>query len=85
MDTSEVFALFETINSKLDKQPNKPIESIQVDLSAISTMTKRFENLIEEVRMPTKIEYHHFYKIDIRSKWFFLSGVALLLYLVCFG
>jgi hypothetical protein len=39
MDTSAVFEMFETINDKLDKQPNKTIEPMQIDLSAICTMT----------------------------------------------
>jgi hypothetical protein len=76
MDISEVFALFETINSKLDKYPNK---SVQVDLSAVNTMTERFENLMEEVRKPTKVEHLHRHTIDIASNWFFLSWVALVI------
>jgi hypothetical protein len=77
MDTSEVFAMFETINSKLDKQPNKQIEATQVDLSAVNTLTERLENLIKEVRKPTVAEHHHCHTIDIRSNWFFLSWVGL--------
>jgi hypothetical protein len=74
MDTSEVFAMFETINSKLNKQPSKPIE---IDLSAVNAMTEQFENLIKEVRKPTIAEHHHCHTIDIRSNWFFLSWVGL--------
>ncbi|GHT59526.1 hypothetical protein AGMMS50239_06380 [Bacteroidia bacterium] len=74
IDTSEVFVLFETINSKLDKQPNKQVE---VDLSAISTITERFEDVIAEVRKPTKVEHHYRHTIDMRSNWFFLSWVGL--------
>jgi hypothetical protein len=77
IDTSEVFALFETINSKLDKQPNKSVEPAQVDMTTVNAMTERFGNLIEEVRKPTKVEYLHRHTIDIRSNWFFLSWVGL--------
>jgi len=52
MDTSEVFALFETINSNLDKQPNKPVESVQVDMTAIENLIERLDNMIEEVKKP---------------------------------
>jgi len=77
MDTSEVFALFETINSKLDKQLNKSVESVQVDMTAIESMTERLENVIEEVKKPAKVEHHYCHTIDIRSNWFFFSWVAL--------
>jgi hypothetical protein len=58
----------------LDKQSNKQVE---VDLSAISTITGRFEDVIAEVRKPTKVEHHYRHTIDIRSNWFFLSWVGL--------
>jgi hypothetical protein len=77
MDTSEVFAMFETINSKLDKQPNKQIEPIQIDLSAVNTLTERLEDVMAEVQKPTKVEHRHRHTIDIRSNWFFLSWVGL--------
>jgi hypothetical protein len=77
IDISEIFALFETINNKLDKPPNKQIEVTQVDLSAVNTLTERFENLIEEVLKPTIAEHHHRHTIDIHSNCFFLSWVGL--------
>lgn len=58
----------------MDKQSNKQVE---VDLSAISTITGRFEDVIAEVRKPTKVEHHYRHTIDIRSNWFFLSWVGL--------
>jgi uncharacterized membrane protein YhiD involved in acid resistance len=77
MDTSEVFAMFETINSKLDKQPNEQTEPVQIDLSAVSTLTERLEDVIAEVQKPTKIEHQHRHIIDIHSNWFFLSWMGL--------
>jgi hypothetical protein len=79
MDTSEVFALFETINSKLDKQPNKPTEPAQIDLSAVNTLTERFENVMAEVQKPTTVEHRHRHTIDISSSKVFLSMVVMVL------
>jgi hypothetical protein len=79
MDTSEVFAMFETINSKLDKQPNKPTEPVQVDLSAVNTLTERLEDVITEVQKPTKVENHYRHTIDIGSSKVFLSMVVMVL------
>jgi hypothetical protein len=75
MDVSTVYEMFEEINKKLDKQTiDKPAE---IDLTAVNTMTERFEDVIREVRKPTKVEHRH--KIDIASNWFFLSWVALVI------
>jgi methyl-accepting chemotaxis protein len=79
MDTSEVFAMFETINNKLDKRTDKPVESVPVDLSAVNAMAERFERFIEEVRKPEKIEHHHRHTFDIRSNWFFFSWIVLVI------
>ncbi|GHT62345.1 hypothetical protein AGMMS50239_15420 [Bacteroidia bacterium] len=76
MDISEIFVLFETINSKLDKQPNKQVE---VDLSAINAITERLEDVIAEVRKPTKVEHHYRHTIDIGSNKVFLSMVVMVL------
>jgi uncharacterized membrane protein YhiD involved in acid resistance len=77
MDVSEVFAMFETVNSKLDKQPKKEVEPVQVDLSAINGMTEQLESIITEVQKPTKVQNLHRHTIDIGSNWFFLSWVVL--------
>ncbi|MDR0507260.1 MAG: hypothetical protein LBH32_10680 [Dysgonamonadaceae bacterium] len=79
MDTSEVFAMFETINSKLDKQPNKQIEVTQVDLSAVNAMTERLEDVIKDVQKPTKVENYYRHTIDIGSSKVFLSMVIMAL------
>jgi hypothetical protein len=54
--------------SKIDRQ-----------LSAVNTMTEKLENIIEEVRKPTKVEHRHQHTIGIASNWFFLSWVALVI------
>jgi hypothetical protein len=69
--------MFETINNKLDKQPNKSVEPVQIDLSAVNTLTERLEGVITEVQKPTKIEHQHRHIIDIHSNWFFLSWMGL--------
>jgi hypothetical protein len=77
MDTSAVFEMFETINNKLDKRTDKPVESVQVDMTAVNAMTERLEDMIEEVRKPSIVKHQHRHTIDIRSNWFFLSWVGL--------
>ena len=82
MDPSAVFEMFETISRKLDKQAiDNSTEPVQIDLTAVDTMTERFEQIIEEVRKPVNVKHHH--KIEIASNWFFLSWVALVI--VIFG
>ncbi|GAB6013075.1 hypothetical protein [Viscerimonas tarda] len=77
MNTSEVFAMFETINNKLDKRTDKPTEPAHVDMTAVNAMTERLEDMIEEVRKPSVVEHQHRHTIDIHSNWFFLSWIAL--------
>jgi hypothetical protein len=79
MDTSEVFAMFETINSKLDKQPNKQTEPVQIDLSAVNVLTERLEEVITEVQKPTKVDNHYRHTIDIGSSNVFLSMAIMVL------
>jgi hypothetical protein len=79
MDVSTVYEMFEKINEKLGKRLNNTVEPIQVDITAIDTMAERLENIIEEVKKPAKVEYQHRHTIDIRSNWFFLSWVALVI------
>jgi hypothetical protein len=79
MDTSAVFEMFETINNKLDKQTNVSVEPTQIDLSAVNAMTERFENVLEEVRKPAKMEHQHCHTIDIGSSKVFISMVVMVL------
>ena len=71
MDTSAVFEMFETISNKLDKKEDKSPEPIEIDLSAVNTMTEKLEAVIEEVRKPAKVEHQHCHTIDINSNWVF--------------
>ena len=80
MDTSAVFEMFETINKKLDRQTtDKPAEPVQVDLTALNTLTKRLKSVIETAREPTQVEHQHRHTIDIHSNWFFFSWVMLVI------
>jgi len=85
MDTAAVFEMFETINNKLDKQAitNKPIEPVQVDVTAVNAATERLEIVIEEIRKPAKVEHQHRHTIDIASNWFFFSWIVLVV--IIFG
>jgi hypothetical protein len=71
--------MFETINNKLDKQPNKSVEPVQIDLSAVNTLTERLEGVIAEVQKPTKVEHHYRHTIDIGSSKVFLSMAIMVL------
>jgi hypothetical protein len=79
MDTSEVFEMFETINKKLDKLPEKSAEPVQFDFAPVYAMTERFERVVEEVRKPVRVENHHRHTIDITSSKVFLSLVVMVL------
>jgi hypothetical protein len=84
IDTQTVYEMFEELNKKLDKQTNTPTEptkpiQAQVDMTAIDTVTGRLENVIEEIKKTSTVEHQHHYSIDIRSNWFFLSWVALVI------
>jgi methyl-accepting chemotaxis protein len=75
--------MFEELNKKLDKKTEKPVEPVQIDLSAVDTMTDKLENVIEEVRKPTNVEHQHSHTINIAFNWFFLSWIALVI--IIFG
>jgi len=78
IDTSTVFEMFETINRKLDKPTiDKPVEPIQIDLSAINVVKEQLEAVIEEIRTPAKVEHKHRYTINIASSKVFLSLVIM--------
>ena len=76
IDTSTIYEMFETIKSKLDKPNTSPAEPVQIDLSAINAMTEQLENVIEEVRKPSKVEHCH--SVSISNSWFSFSWVGLL-------
>ncbi|MDR1583339.1 MAG: hypothetical protein LBS55_08810 [Prevotellaceae bacterium] len=76
IDVSAVCEMFEKLSDKLDKQTiNKSVEPVEVDLTAVNTMTERFEDIIRDVRKPAKVEHQH--KIEIASNWVFLSLVGM--------
>ena len=75
IDLSTIYEMFETLISKLDKPKTNPAEPAQIDLSAINAMTEQLENVIEEVKKPSKVEHRH--AIEIRNSWFFFSWIAL--------
>ncbi|MDR1543085.1 MAG: hypothetical protein LBS50_01490 [Prevotellaceae bacterium] len=48
-------------------------------MTDINTVTERLENVIEEVKKTNIIEHQQHCTIDIRSNWFFLSWIALVI------
>jgi hypothetical protein len=75
INTSAIYEMFETINRKLDKRPDKPIEPMQIDLAAVNTIVERLEYATDEIRKPQKVEHRH--TISIASNWFFFSWILL--------
>ncbi|KAA6329624.1 hypothetical protein EZS27_021597, partial [termite gut metagenome] len=85
IDISAVYTLFEEIKESLKQNNNnKPIESAQVDMTAVHTMTERFENLIEEVKKPTRAEHHHVIDIDSSKVFFSLVGMCIVILILSF-
>ena len=70
-----IFEMFETINKKLDKRPDKPTEPVQVDMTAVNAVIERLESATDEIGKPTKVEHRH--KIDFTSNWVFISMVVM--------
>jgi hypothetical protein len=77
IDTQTVYEMFEELNKKLDKQPERTAKPVEIDLSPVYAMTERFERVIEEVRKPTHVEHNHCHTIDIASSKVFLSMVVM--------
>jgi hypothetical protein len=85
MNGSNVYEMFEELKKLLkqvfEKLGSMPMQtpSAPIDVSAISDLTERFENVIEEVRKPTIVEHQHRHTIDISSSKVFLSMVIMVL------
>ncbi|KAA6341708.1 hypothetical protein EZS27_010497 [termite gut metagenome] len=85
MDISKVYTLFEEIQESLKQNnSNKPVESAQVDMTAVHTMTERFENLIEEAKKPTKVNHHHVISIGSNKVFFSLIGMCIVILILSF-
>ena len=79
IDASTVYEMFETQKSELvelKKLITNTAEPAQIDLSAINTMTEQLENVIVEVKKPSKVEHRH--SISISNSWFSFSWIGLL-------
>jgi hypothetical protein len=86
MDISKVYTLFEEIKESLKQNnSNKPVGSAQVDMTAVHTMTERFENLIEEVKKPTKVEHRHVIDISSSKVFFSLIGMGIVILILLFA
>ncbi|KAA6346315.1 hypothetical protein EZS27_006164 [termite gut metagenome] len=86
IDTSAVYALFEEIKESLrQNKSNKSVEPTQVDMTAVNAMTERFENLIAEVRKPTKVNHHHVISIGSNKVFFSLIGMCIIILILMFA
>ncbi|KAA6320997.1 hypothetical protein EZS27_029298 [termite gut metagenome] len=85
MDTSAVYTLFEELKEFLKQRNEKPIEPAQVDMTAVNAMTERFENLIEEVKKPTKVNHHHVISIGSNKVFFSLIGMCIVILILSFA
>ncbi|KAA6346951.1 hypothetical protein EZS27_005585 [termite gut metagenome] len=86
IDTSAVYTLFEEIKKSLrHNNSNKPVEPVQVDMTVINTMTERFEDLIEEVKKPTKVEHRHVIDIGSSKVFFSLIGMCIVILILSFA
>ncbi|KAA6329403.1 hypothetical protein EZS27_021786 [termite gut metagenome] len=59
--------------------------SAQVDMTAVNAMTERFENLIEEVKKPTKVNHHHVISIGSNKVFFSLIGMCIVILILSFA
>ncbi|KAA6335243.1 hypothetical protein EZS27_016504 [termite gut metagenome] len=86
IDTSAIYALFEEIKESLrQNKSNKSVEPTQFDMTAINTMTERFENLIKEIRKPTKVEHRHVIDIGSNKVFFSLMGMCIIILILSFA
>lgn len=88
IEINEVYTLFEEIKKLIKKgnENNAPTvvqpEIELPDLSAISELTDKLQETIEEVRKPVKTEYHHTFSIGDNKIFFSVMGMGVVL-LVC--
>jgi hypothetical protein len=54
-------------------------------MTAVNAMTERFENLIEEVRKPTKVEHRHVISIGSNKVFFSLIGMCIVILIFSFA
>ncbi|KAA6329080.1 hypothetical protein EZS27_022080 [termite gut metagenome] len=85
IDTSAVYTLFEELKESLKQRNEKLVEPTQVDMTAVNAMTERFENLIEEVKKPNKVNHHHVIDIGSSKIFFSLIGMCIALLILSFA
>ncbi len=87
IEINEVYTLFEEIKKLIkkgnDNTPTVVLPEIELpDLSAISELTDKLQETIEEVRKPAKTECHHTFSITSNKIFFSVIGMGIAL-LVC--
>jgi predicted PurR-regulated permease PerM len=87
IEINEVYTLFEEIKKLIkkgnDNTPTVVQPEIELpDLSAISELTDKLQEIIEEVRKPVRTECHHIFSITSNKIFFSVIGMGIAL-LVC--
>ena len=89
IDVNEVYMLFEEIKKQI-KQVNEnstiDVQSqIEIpDLSEISNLTAKLDEVIDKVRKPIKTEHHHTFSIASNKIFFAVIGVCISLLISLF-
>lgn len=84
IDVNEVYILFEELKKQLKQvnENNSPVTQPQIeipDLSMISDLTAKLDEVIDEVRKPVKTEHHHVFSITSNKIFFSVIGVSVTL------
>jgi len=90
MDASEVYTLFEEIKKAIRemKENNKSVIQPQIeipDLSIISDLTTKLDEVIDVVRKPIKTERHHIFSIASSKTFLGIIGMSILLLISSFS
>jgi SepF-like predicted cell division protein (DUF552 family) len=82
IDVNEVYILFKELKKQL-KQVNEnsaPVAQPEIempDLSVVSDLTAKLDEVIDEVRKPVKTEHHHIFSIASNKIFFSVIGISV--------
>lgn len=90
IDINEVYILFEELKKQL-KQVNEnstPVAQPEIkmpDLSVVSDLTAKLDEVISEVSKPAKTEHHHIFSIASNKIFFSVIGISVALLISLFA
>lgn len=90
IEINEVYTLFEEIKKLIKKGNDSTLTVVQPeielpDLSAISELTSKLQEAIEEVRKPVKTEHRHIFSFDSSKIFLCVIGMAIALLMCMFA